>query len=740
MRTKIYILFLLNVFSITVYSSTHVWDGTTKTSWSNVAGVNDGTSIDKPFLIETPEQLAKLAELVNSGNSFTGVYFKLTSDINLGNMNWTCIGSVNPFSGHFDGDNHHISNLSITKWSNNIGLFGLINSATITNLGVESGTIVFGGSNAGAIVGEATGTKTNLSVISKCYNKANLIKGATDPRIYIGGIVGILSNNSKIVYCYNKGNITNDGNVNSSNTGGIAGAVATNSTVFSCFSTGLIVGNNIKGGIVGSNWSATSNVFYNTDLCIGANAATQAIGNMKSSVKVGAWYFGGWSFPADENGYTYHISPTLVSTYSNREPIWGWREDAPGVMETQINYAANSGLSVWGFCWYDNTLMDNQATRENLNNALNLFVKAPNKNRLEFFLLSCFPVSYVNWDKVCTKTTAYFKETNYLRVNGKPVIVFFNTDEVIAGLGGIDSTIIAFNKLRQKARDIGAGEVLIGARTHPRASSPTFQNKYAQCGFDFLTTYQNADDGRVTAGANDYTNLITGDLKAWNGISQNTTLPYIATVGTGYDMRPWAVDHPTQPASDYWYTGITPSRIGSHIKDGIDWTKNNSNKILGNLMLLYAWNENGEGGWLTPTKSEGNARLDTLERVLYGINTLSKGMTTSEMKDNSFISKLNAGGNSWINISGDYPNLYSQLTTANSIKTNRINIYGGNNFLIIEGAEIGDNFHVINLTGEIVKSGKISNLINKLTFPNEGLFIVRIGDYSSKVYIRKTTI
>ena len=336
----------------------------------------------------------------------------------------------------------------------------------------------------------------------------------------------------------------------------------------------------------------------------------------KAVVRVGAWYFGGWSFPADANGYTFHISPSLVTKFSDREPVWGWREDAPGVMVDQINYAANSGLSFWGFCWYENTLVNDAKTMENLNNALDLFMKAPNRNLLEFCLLSCFPVSPVNWDKVCDKTVLYFKESNYLKVDGKPVMIFFNTDEVISGLGGKEKTLIALNQYRQKARGVGAGEILIGARTSVRASDPTFQNKYVECGFDFLTTYQNADDGKVKFGANDYDNLSVGDLKAWNGISSNSSLPYVPTVGTGYDMRPWALDHPTLPASDYWYSGVTSDKIGEHLRAGIKWTKNNTNKVLGNLIFMYAWNENGEGGWLTPTKSDGNARLEAVKKVI----------------------------------------------------------------------------------------------------------------------------
>ncbi len=35
-----------------------------------------------------------------------------------------------------------------------------------------------------------------------------------------------------------------------------------------------------------------------------------------------------------------------------------------------------------------------------------------------------------------------------------------------------------------------------------------------------------------------------------------------------------------------------------------------------NHRLIYAWNENDEGGWLTPTLYDGNARLEAVRRVL----------------------------------------------------------------------------------------------------------------------------
>jgi hypothetical protein len=334
-------------------------------------------------------------------------------------------------------------------------------------------------------------------------------------------------------------------------------------------------------------------------------------------VRVGAWYFGGWSFKPDAEGYTYHISPTLVRDYTFRKPVWGWREDGPGVMEQQIDYASKNGISFWGFCWYENSLdPQNREMMDQLNTGVELFLKAKNRQKLDFFLLSCFPVSPANWEAICSKTIRYFKEPNYYRVDDKPVISFFDVDNMLKGLDGPAGVKKALDRYRAFARSQGHGEVLIGARTFPRANDPKFQEKILACGFDFLTTYNNADDGRAAPGENPYANLLTGDQKSWREITEHSDVPFLPVLGTGYDMRPWANDHPTQPASDYWYTNPNPEEIGAHLREGIQWVKANPQKVLGNSIIIYAWNENGEGAWLTPDAETGEARLRVIKKVI----------------------------------------------------------------------------------------------------------------------------
>lgn len=338
----------------------------------------------------------------------------------------------------------------------------------------------------------------------------------------------------------------------------------------------------------------------------------------RNDVKVGAWYFGGWSVTPDKDGHTFHISPTLTSQYAYRSPIWGWREDSPQIMEQQIDYAADAGLDFWGICWYE-TGVRKEKVFEELNTVFNLFRKAPNRHRLEYFLLSCQPVSPQTWDAYCEKAIDMFKDENYMRVDGRAVMCFFNSQQVINDLGGEKATNSALEHFRAKAKQAGADDVIFGAVV-PCQGDTTLQAQFRRSGFEFMTTYNNSDVGREKPGENDYANLMKGDKKSWDVLSSVADymgMQYLPSMTVGYDMRPWGIDHPTLPKSDYWYTGETPERMAEQLRNIITWVRANQQTVLGgNLSVIYAWNENGEGGWLTPTLKEGNARLKAIKEVI----------------------------------------------------------------------------------------------------------------------------
>lgn len=203
----------------------------------------DGFGIKtNPYLIEDAEDLKLLAEKVNSGEAYAGKHFKLTADIDLKNEpNWTPIGTVTndgkdakPFKGTFDGDGYKITNLKVTGNSNNAGLFGYTQDATIKNCNVTGE--VKGFNDVGGIVGNADGKTQILS----CSFRGDV----TGEDSYIGGIAG--SARGTIKNCYALADVTARIEI----AGGIAG-YAYHVTIENCYYSGNVPAGNSAGGIAG---------------------------------------------------------------------------------------------------------------------------------------------------------------------------------------------------------------------------------------------------------------------------------------------------------------------------------------------------------------------------------------------------------------------------------------------------------------------------------------------------------
>jgi hypothetical protein len=108
-------------------------------------------TIDDPYLISTPQQLAQLAYNVNQDNNYQGEYIKVTANIDLAGLNWVPIGTsaTEEFRGNFDGNNKVISNLSIGSAETpndaaELGLFGYLSNAKIHNVIIENAAIYSG--------------------------------------------------------------------------------------------------------------------------------------------------------------------------------------------------------------------------------------------------------------------------------------------------------------------------------------------------------------------------------------------------------------------------------------------------------------------------------------------------------------------------------------------------------------------------------------------------------------------
>jgi len=169
----------------------------------------DGNGTEKdPYLIETEQDLKKLADKVKYGNNYTNYYFSLKDDITLGN-NWEGIGTEqSQFDGIFNGNGNTISNI-ILKASVDCGLFKITGqNAVIQEIEVKGNVQIKEGVNScGAIVG------VNKGCITKCKVTLQVKVEEITQDCYIGLFAGT-NQKGKILECSGELTINSDGGKN----------------------------------------------------------------------------------------------------------------------------------------------------------------------------------------------------------------------------------------------------------------------------------------------------------------------------------------------------------------------------------------------------------------------------------------------------------------------------------------------------------------------------------------------
>ncbi len=119
-----------------------------------------------------------------------------------------------------------------------------------------------------------------------------------------------------------------------------------------------------------------------------------------------------------------------------------------------------------------------------------------------------------------------------------------------------------------------------------------------------------------------YQLLVDRNISVWNSINL-PDMPYIPCLTAGWDRRPWEANNGDglgagSSVSPHYDRG-TPYEFGQYVENLADWMDANPNKITKDrLAVIYAWNENGEGGWLMPTKNDPEgAYLKVIRKVVF---------------------------------------------------------------------------------------------------------------------------
>jgi len=337
----------------------------------------------------------------------------------------------------------------------------------------------------------------------------------------------------------------------------------------------------------------------------------------RETIIVGAIRWDAWHGNASEVGLT--VERTLAPKHwHHRLPFFGKvtgensveaRGHTQAVVDQEIVYAHYGGLDYWAFVVYPES--------EALSLGLQLYLSSKQKHLIRF----CLNLQggwesrggLMAWPEKVARYVAYFKDSAYQTVfDGRPLVYLYSLEGLVHPNGFItwDEARAAFDSLRHACLDAGLKTPYIVAQGW---SPGTLKEQAQLLGLDAIGAY--ASNGGAKAGT--YADLARHTEQWWDQFKA-MEMPVVPLASAGWDMRP-RIETPVPWVTGgdirQYYEAPAPQELAEHVARAIQWCRDNPGIAQARTVLIYAWNEFDEGGWLCPTLSEGTARLDALRKI-----------------------------------------------------------------------------------------------------------------------------
>ncbi len=329
----------------------------------------------------------------------------------------------------------------------------------------------------------------------------------------------------------------------------------------------------------------------------------------EEQVIVGAIRWDAWS----GGDITEQVERTLApKKYHNRLPWFAEVTDdntvringgSKDIMDLEIEFAATAGLDYWAFLVYGKNL-------ESMSIGLKHYLSSQKRDQINFcvILANTLGAKDDQWPIERDRIVSLIKEPGYQTVlNGRPLVYVF-----ASSIGSFDR----FAEVKIAARKAGLNPYYVFMGWDPDEDYKIVATK----GFDAVSNY--AAGGEQPT----FKKLVEHcETNYWHDALKSNT-PYIPLVTTGWDKSPrkdnpvsWEKDAPYHK-QDVFPSRATPAEIAAHLKSALDFVKAHPQICKANAVIIYAWNEYDEGGWLAPTRGQDgkpdNSRLEAIQQVL----------------------------------------------------------------------------------------------------------------------------
>ena len=345
-------------------------------------------------------------------------------------------------------------------------------------------------------------------------------------------------------------------------------------------------------------------------------------GRSKNQIVVGAIRWDAW------HGDRSDVSKAVERSLS--PPQWHYRlpffarivndddayiDDASqAVMDEEIDYAETARLNYWAFLLYDE---DSPMTL-----GLKYYLSSRRKAGLRF----CVIVELAQWKtpelaaKQSERVADLMTRPEYQMVEIRRPLLYVLDNGMDADAAPDEPwarkrPAAALAQLRALVRRKGAGDPYVVIQDwRPRRANELRMKLHG----DAISSYSYQRDGKNAP----FSQLAEETERFWDECRAMDSA-VVPVVMTGWDRRPrveqpvfWESWQKPDIGIDKFYRAPSPAELSHHLADALAWIRAHPGAAPARVVLIYAWNENDEGGWLVPTFGEGRRRLQAVRNVL----------------------------------------------------------------------------------------------------------------------------
>ena len=279
-----------------------------------------------------------------------------------------------------------------------------------------------------------------------------------------------------------------------------------------------------------------------------------------------------------------------------------------GEYETEMRYAIDAGIDYFAYCWYDLTPPPGDETPcaghlQEITRARRLHVQSALRDRLS--LCAILVTTWHPYSDECLRLLALeMRNPWYEKVDGRPLVYMFATTREVAP------------RLRAICREAGATDPYVVAMSFdpPDKFASSFENADALCAYAC---------GEVAPTGGEF----AAKVVARNAVRATTGLPVVAQFSMGWDPTP-RIERPN-PWVNYPKCDYTPKLSREEMLDEAKllraWIGRNRESCPTGHVMVFAWNEFEEGGWICPNIGPDGRPDDSRVRAFREVAEVLKG-------------------------------------------------------------------------------------------------------------------